>query len=161
MGSQRVRHKWVTNRHAHTHTHTHSTTLEHLASLPVNTPQQGNHDADFHLHRSVLLVSEFNITGISLSSFLIGFFHSVLSMYSVSMGLPWWVRWKRIHLPCRRPRFNPWVGKNPRRRERQPTPVFLPWEFHGQRSLAGYSWGRRVRHDWATNNITIIFYYGI
>ena len=25
-----------------------------------------------------------------------------------------------------------------------PTPVFLPEEFHGQRSLAGYSpWGRR------------------
>ena len=25
------------------------------------------------------------------------------------------------------------------RREWQPTPVFLPGEFHGQRSLAGYS----------------------
>ena len=26
--------------------------------------------------------------------------------------------------------------------------VFLPGEFHGQRSLAGYSpWGRRVGHD--------------
>ena len=25
------------------------------------------------------------------------------------------------------------------RRERQPTPVFLPGEFHGQRSLVGYS----------------------
>ena len=30
----------------------------------------------------------------------------------------------------------------PRRREWLPTPVFLPEEFHGQRSLAGYSpWG--------------------
>ena len=29
-----------------------------------------------------------------------------------------------------------------------PTPVFLPEESHGQRSLVGYSpWGRRVRHD--------------
>jgi len=28
------------------------------------------------------------------------------------------------------------------RREWQPTPVFLPGEFHGQRSLVGYSlWG--------------------
>ena len=28
----------------------------------------------------------------------------------------------------------------------QPTPVFLPWESHGQRSLAGYSpWGHRVK----------------
>ena len=32
--------------------------------------------------------------------------------------------------------------KIPWRREWQPTPVFLPGEFHGQRSLAGYSpWG--------------------
>ena len=36
------------------------------------------------------------------------------------------------------------VGKIPWRRERLPTPVFLPGEFHGQRSLAGYSpWGHK------------------
>ena len=35
--------------------------------------------------------------------------------------------------------FGPWVGKIPWRRVWQPTPVFLPGEFHGQRSLAGYS----------------------
>jgi len=29
-------------------------------------------------------------------------------------------------------------GKIPWRREWLPTPVFLPGEFHGQRSLAGY-----------------------
>ena len=34
------------------------------------------------------------------------------------------------------------------RRAWQPTPVFLPREFHGQWSLVGYSpWGLRVRHD--------------
>ena len=33
--------------------------------------------------------------------------------------------------------FNPWVGKIPWRRKWQPTPVFLPEESHGQRSLAG------------------------
>ena len=38
--------------------------------------------------------------------------------------------------------FDPWVRKNPWRREWLPTPVFLPREFYGQRSLAGYSpWG--------------------
>ena len=37
--------------------------------------------------------------------------------------------------------FDPWVGKSPWRREWQPTPVFLPGEFHGQRSLVGYSPG--------------------
>ena len=35
--------------------------------------------------------------------------------------------------------FDPWVGKIPWRRARQPTPVFLPGESHGQRSLEGYS----------------------
>ena len=39
-------------------------------------------------------------------------------------------------------RFNPWFGKIPWRREWQPTPMFLPGEFHGQGSLVGYSpWG--------------------
>ena len=38
----------------------------------------------------------------------------------------------------------------PLRRAGQPTPVFLPGESHGQRSLAGYSpWGHRVRYDWS------------
>ena len=36
-------------------------------------------------------------------------------------------------------RFDPWVGKIPWSREWLPTPVFLTGEFHGQRSLAGYS----------------------
>ena len=45
---------------------------------------------------------------------------------------------------CKRHRFDPWVGKIPWRRAWQPTPVFLPGESHGQRSLRGYSpWGRR------------------
>ena len=38
-----------------------------------------------------------------------------------------------------RDRFNPWVGKIPWRRAWQPTPIFLPGESHGQRSLVGYS----------------------
>ena len=35
--------------------------------------------------------------------------------------------------------FDPWVGKFLWRREWQSTPVFLPGEFHGQRSQMGYS----------------------
>ena len=46
------------------------------------------------------------------------------------------------HLQYRRPRLNPLVAKIPWRREQQLTPVFLPGESHGQRSLVGYSlWG--------------------
>ena len=46
---------------------------------------------------------------------------------------------KRIHLQCRRPEFDSWVRMISWRREWLPTPVFLPGEFHEQRSLAGYS----------------------
>ena len=35
--------------------------------------------------------------------------------------------------------FDPWVRKIPWRREWQPTLVFLPGEFHEQKSLVGYS----------------------
>ena len=49
---------------------------------------------------------------------------------------------QRICLQCRRPRFNSWVGKIPWRREWQPTSIFLPGEFHGQRSLVS-PWGRK------------------
>ena len=38
---------------------------------------------------------------------------------------------KRIHLQCRRPWFDSWVRQIPWRRERLPTPVFWPGEFHG------------------------------
>ena len=44
-----------------------------------------------------------------------------------------------FHLKCRRPGFSSWVGKIPWWRKWQPTPVSLPGESHGQRSLAGYS----------------------
>ena len=45
---------------------------------------------------------------------------------------------------CRRRGFDPWVRKIPWRRKRQPTPVFLPGESHGQRSTVGYSpWYRK------------------
>ena len=40
---------------------------------------------------------------------------------------------------CRNQGFDPGIKKIPWRRKWQPTPVFLPGESHGQRSLAGYS----------------------
>ena len=45
---------------------------------------------------------------------------------------------------CKRGRFDPWDWKIPWRRAWQPTPVSVPGEAHGRRSLAGYSlWGRK------------------
>ena len=55
------------------------------------------------------------------------------------------LRQERICLQCRshrKLRSDSWMGKIPWRRKWQPSPVFLPGEFHGQRSVVGYSpWG--------------------
>ena len=58
-------------------------------------------------------------------------------------GLPWWLRWWRICPPCRRLKFDSWVGKISLRRKWLPTPVFLPGQSHGQRSLVGYKGGHK------------------
>ena len=51
---------------------------------------------------------------------------------------------KKICLWCRRPGFDPWVGKISWRREWLFTPVCLPGKSHRQRTLAGYSpWGHK------------------
>ena len=63
------------------------------------------------------------------------------------MGLPDGASSKEPTCQRRRPKrhgFDPWVGRSPWRRAWQPTPVLLPAESHGQRSLAGYSpWGQK------------------
>ena len=54
-----------------------------------------------------------------------------------------------------RHRFVSWLKKIPWWRARQSTPIFLPRESHGQRSLAGYSprGHKRVRNNLATEHI--------
>ena len=48
------------------------------------------------------------------------------------------------------------------RRKWQPTPVFLPGESQGQRSLAGYSpWGCRVGHNWSDSTQVLYMFYFI
>ena len=62
--------------------------------------------------------------------------------------LPWWLNGKESTCQRRRLKFDSWVGKIPWKREWHPTPVCLPGEFHGQRSLVGYSpWGCKGS-DW-------------
>ena len=48
-------------------------------------------------------------------------------------GLPRWHQWWRTFYQCR-PGLLPWVGRSPGR-ARQPAPVLLPGQSHGQRSL--------------------------
>ena len=52
------------------------------------------------------------------------------------------------------PKFDPWAWKVPWRRKWQSTPVFLPGEFHGQRSLVGYSPRGRKESD-TTERLTL------
>ena len=72
-----------------------------------------------------------------------------------TVGLPW--QWK-ICLHCKRPWFNPWVRKIPWRREWQPTPVFLPGESHGQRSLVGYR-PCGSKESGMTEQLTLLLYF--
>ena len=57
-----------------------------------------------------------------------------------------------------KPRFSPWVGKIPWRRKWLPTPVFLPGEPRGQRSLVGCSPWARKQSD-ATERLTFHFHF--
>ena len=68
------------------------------------------------------------------------------------------------HRRCGRPGFSLWVGKISWRRKWKPTPVFLPGESHGQRSVAGLQrvWHdssdlahKQTKHDW-TGHLTWI-----
>ena len=55
-----------------------------------------------------------------------------LALTSVFLGFPGGSAGKESwYLQYGRPGFDPWVGKIPWRRERLPTPVFWPGEFHG------------------------------
>ena len=73
-------------------------------------------------------------------------FHKFLvSLFWVSLV----AQWSRICLQCRRRGFDTWVGKIPWRKKWQPTPVFLPGKFHGERNLVVHGI-TRVRPNLAT-----------
>ena len=69
--------------------------------------------------------------------------------WEVELGQHLLGRFSGKESPCqcrrrRRHRFDLWVGTMPWNRKWQPTPLFLPGEFHGQRSLVDpRSWGHK------------------
>ena len=64
-------------------------------------------------------------------------FAGVLVDVIIDVGFPGGASGEESSCQRRRHTFNPWVGKIPWRRAWQPTPIFLPGECLGQRSLAG------------------------
>ena len=92
---------------------------------------------------------------------------SISTIYLVAsmqpLGLPRWLSGKEFACQCwrrRRRGFNSWVGKISWRRKCQPTAVFLPGEFHGQRSLMDYSpWGCKESDTTEPHDFSNIFYF--
>ena len=77
-----------------------------------------------------------------------GGYKLMLTLFYHGSKVFFWLSWWLSGIECRRGRFDPWVRKNLSGRKWQPTPVFLPGEFHRQRSLEGYSpWDRT---EWLT-----------
>ena len=72
------------------------------------------------------------------------FLNTLILWSSVHRGFPGGSVVKNLPASAGEGQFDPRVGKIPWRRRWQPTPVSLPGEVHGQRSLAGYSpWGHK------------------
>ena len=80
---------------------------------------------------------------------------NILKLYLVLFvnkhGFPKWLCGKESACQYKRHGFDPWVRKIPWGKAWQPTPVFLPGESHGQKSLAGYSppGSKSIRHDFS------------
>ena len=85
-----------------------------------------------------------------ITSFLLSTYYCTNSLskgINRTRGLPQCGSVVKTCLECRRHmrrRFDPWVGKIPRRRQWQLTPVFLSGKSHGQRRLVDYGpWGHK------------------
>ena len=78
-----------------------------------------------------------------------------MATHSSILGLLLWFGWWRIYLRCGRPGFDSWVGKKPWRRERLPTPIFWPGEFHGLYS----PWGHKELDTTEWLSLSAYFHY--
>ena len=111
-------------------------------------------DIEFNKYRRQVLMNSLIYFSSPLSNpGLSGFspFLLYISVLSLFIRLPskpipsrvlWWLSGKEPACRCRRCGLDSWVRKIPWTRKWQSTPVFLPGEFHEQRSVGGYSpWG--------------------
>jgi len=77
-----------------------------------------------------------------------------MGAFLISEGFPGGLDGKESACNVEDPGSIPGLGKILWRRNWQPTPVFLPEKFHGQRSLVGYSpWG--CKESDTTERITL------
>ena len=72
-------------------------------------------------------------------------------MICIQNGLPWWLRWWRIHLQCGRPGFNPWLGRSPGEGMAIHSSILawrIPWTEEPDKLESMKT--PRVGYDWAT-----------
>ena len=119
--------------------------LQYPSQCPVGGSQNSTFLMPLNVYYSSLILPSLLLCFPLLASLSI--------LLTVNRGFPGGASGENPAVQCRRLRdkFDPWVRKIPWRREGQPSPVSLPGESHGQRSLAGFKRSiglqRSQRHD--------------
>ena len=75
------------------------------------------------------------------------------SVEFLPLSLPWWLREYRICPQCRRPRFSPWVGKDPLEKDMATHSSILAWRvpwIEEPGRLLSMGPKKKIRHDCAT-----------
>ena len=104
----------------------------------------------FYTLKNYIYIHNYNMYNIIYNNkYTCNFIYTPTFLYT--LGFPHGSEGKRICPQCRRPRFDPWVGKIPWRRE-WPHPGILAWRIQWREEAGGLqSMGsQRVGHDWAT-----------
>ena len=127
MGSQRVVHDWVTEL---------NWTELSLSLLQGIFPTQGSNPVLPYCRQ---ILYQLNHKGSPTLQFR--YYYFIYKCCVICPDFPGGPSGKEPSCQCRKHKrcgFNPWVWKIPQRRAQQQSPVFLPGESHGQRSLVGY-----------------------
>ena len=90
-------------------------------------------------HGMTAYLAQSTVSGESAKTRATVLYSLILGVISITLAASLVAQMVKNMLQCRRPGLKPWVEKNPWRKKWLRTPVFLPGEFHGQRSLVGYS----------------------
>ena len=97
-------------------------------------------NSDFiHQFQCYLLLSAFYPPILALLGF---YLLQIFGTCTYVSGLPWWLRWQRICLQCRRPKFNPWSGRSPREGNGYPLQYCCLENSMGRGTWQG-PWGRK------------------
>ena len=93
-------------------------------------------------------------------------YHKILLIPSWSkVRLPWWLRWQRICLQCRRPWFDPWGWEDPLEKGMASHSSILAWRIPWTEETGGL-WGpgglkesdttKRLTHTWIYHCLSIV-----